>query len=112
MRLRITYRMLREGMSIFIFRVMAADIRKEVEGFIESAVGEALGEASSSANHDNLVDVLVRALENDAAWVELYGITGELIVPNAQCPYKHLHDAFVRATAVCHIASYFRDEVY
>ena len=29
----------------------------------------------------DLVDKLVQALESDAAWVELYGVTGELVVP-------------------------------
>lgn len=28
-----------------------------------------------------LVDKLVQALESEAGWVQLYGITGELIVP-------------------------------
>lgn len=28
-----------------------------------------------------LVNKLINALESDAAWVDMYGITGELIVP-------------------------------
>jgi hypothetical protein len=36
----------------------------------------------SPQHHIILVGKLVDALESDAGWVELYGITGELIVPN------------------------------
>jgi trafficking protein particle complex subunit 10 len=38
---------------------------------------------SPSTNHHRvtLVNKLVKALEHDAGWVDLYGITGELNVP-------------------------------
>ena len=41
-----------------------------------------LEESPSLQHHLILVGKLVDALESDAGWVELYGITGELIVPN------------------------------
>ncbi|KAI0093548.1 trafficking protein particle complex subunit 10 [Irpex rosettiformis] len=83
-RLRIKYRMLRE----------------EVEGFIDTAVRQALGESASPADHDKLVEVFVQALESDANWVDLYGITGELIVPDVACKHEQLQDGFKRATEV------------
>ncbi|EKM55480.1 uncharacterized protein PHACADRAFT_143869 [Phanerochaete carnosa HHB-10118-sp] len=65
--LHITYRMLRE----------------EVEYFIEAAVDEALAAKPSTTIHrDFLVNAFVQALEQNASWVELYGITGELNVPS------------------------------
>lgn len=41
-----------------------------------------LEDSPSPQHHIILVGKLVDALESDAAWVELYGITGELIVPD------------------------------
>ncbi|GJE95190.1 trafficking protein particle complex subunit 10 [Phanerochaete sordida] len=64
--LHITYRMLRE----------------EVESFIEAAVDEALlAQPSTTVHRDFLVNAFVQALEQDASWVDLYGVTGELNVP-------------------------------
>jgi hypothetical protein len=53
-----------------------------VESIIESCVQTVLEESPSLQHHIILVGKLVDALESDAGWVELYGITGELIVPN------------------------------
>ncbi|KAI0341805.1 hypothetical protein BDW22DRAFT_1377071 [Trametopsis cervina] len=83
-RLSITYRMLRE----------------EVEGFVNSAVVEALGDSYSQADRDTLVDVLVQALERNANWVKMYGITGELSVPDVTCEPKHLQEPLQRAVEV------------
>jgi hypothetical protein len=38
---------------------------------------------STPENRIILIGKLIDALESDAAWVELYGITGELVVPGA-----------------------------
>lgn len=66
MHLHITYRMLRE----------------EVESFIDAAVDEALlVEPSTTVHRDFLVNAFVQALEQDASWVDLYAVTGELNVP-------------------------------
>lgn len=61
---------------------------------------EALEGSASPADHDKLVEVFVQALENDASWVDLYGITGELVVPDIPCQHEHLQDAFKRAKEV------------
>lgn len=53
-----------------------------MESIIESHVQSVLEDSPSPQHHVILVNKLVDALESDAAWVELYGITGELIVPD------------------------------
>ena len=52
----------------------------EVESLIESAAREAIVEdAELEPFRPDIVEKLVQALETDAAWVELYGVTGELV---------------------------------
>ena len=54
----------------------------EVESIVEKAVAKVLEASPSSRCHRvTLISKLVQALEHDATWVELYGITGELKVP-------------------------------
>ncbi|KAI0647217.1 trafficking protein particle complex subunit 10 [Trametes meyenii] len=66
LKLQISYRMLRE----------------EVESLIELAAAEVIAETPSLEHlRQDIVDKLVQALETDASWVELYGVTGELAVP-------------------------------
>ncbi|KAI0327179.1 hypothetical protein GY45DRAFT_1328000 [Cubamyces sp. BRFM 1775] len=66
LKLQITYRMLRE----------------EVESLIELAVEEVVTETPILGRlRQDMIDTLVQALETDASWVELYGVTGELVVP-------------------------------
>ncbi|KAI0780765.1 trafficking protein particle complex subunit 10 [Trametes elegans] len=66
LKLRIEYRMLRE----------------EVESLIELAVDEVVsGTPALDTLRQDMIDRLVQALETDASWVELYGVTGELAVP-------------------------------
>jgi hypothetical protein len=53
-----------------------------VEDIIEQEVKAVLASSPPSLhNRIILVGKLIDALESDAGWVELYGITGELIVP-------------------------------
>lgn len=50
---------------------------------VEGVVATVLEESSSPHQHRvTVVNKLVEALERDAAWVDLYGITGELKVPD------------------------------
>lgn len=44
--------------------------------------------------------MLIDALERDAAWVHLYGITGELIVPEIQHDDRRIQDLFDKARKV------------
>lgn len=54
----------------------------EVESLIEYAVSEVIAETTSLESlRQDMIDKLVQALETDASWVELYGVTGELVVP-------------------------------
>ena len=99
-RLRIRYRMLREGKLQETYCMACSDYHTEVEGFIDSAVKGALGGSTSPADHDRLVEVFVQALESDASWVNLYGITGELIVPDVPFKHEHLRDSFKTAKEV------------
>jgi trafficking protein particle complex subunit 10 len=49
---------------------------------VEQTVDEALNEfPQHSRDRNRLIAHLIRALESDVDWVELYGITGELKVP-------------------------------
>lgn len=49
---------------------------------VENVVAKVLKSSPSHPQHRvTLVSKLVEALEHDAAWVDLYGITGELKVP-------------------------------
>ncbi|KAJ3509402.1 hypothetical protein NLJ89_g5241 [Agrocybe chaxingu] len=58
-------------------------LREEVESVIEDEVQAVLEESPSTVQHRiALVSKLIDALESDAAWVDLYGITGELVVPD------------------------------
>ncbi|KAH9934671.1 trafficking protein particle complex subunit 10 [Fomitopsis serialis] len=66
LKLHITYRMLRE----------------EVESLINTAVAEIVTDDSSLLPHrELLIDRLVEALSKSVDWIELYGVTGQLVVP-------------------------------
>ncbi|KAI0736997.1 trafficking protein particle complex subunit 10 [Fomitopsis betulina] len=67
LKLYITYRMLRE----------------EVESLINAAVAEVVRDDSLLLPHRELLtDKLVEALSKSADWIQLYGVTGELVVPD------------------------------
>ncbi|RDB24044.1 Trafficking protein particle complex subunit 10 [Hypsizygus marmoreus] len=69
----------RESLNLLIRYRM---LREEVEFVVESAVAKVLADAPTTLHYRvTLVNKLVEALEHDAAWVDLYGITGELNVP-------------------------------
>lgn len=54
----------------------------EVESLVEDRVDAVLADSHTSPqDRVTLVSKLVEALEQDANWVEMYGITGELNVP-------------------------------
>jgi len=56
----------------------------EVESIVEAQVRSVLESSPSSPHHRIiLVSKLIDALESDAAWVDMYGITGELVVPSS-----------------------------
>ena len=79
----------------------ATDCAPEVESFIQFAVGQVLTDpAMPQVNSNVLVGKLVQALESDASWVELYGITGELIVPKISDVEDELNEPLLRATEV------------
>ena len=55
----------------------------EIEGIIEQAVDAALAQETEHVTHRSiLIDRVIQALEGDAGWVQLYGVTGELDVPD------------------------------
>ena len=54
----------------------------EVEAVLDQAVDEALNDfPQHRLDRSRLTAQMMQALESDASWVELYGITGELKVP-------------------------------
>ncbi|KAJ7905373.1 trafficking protein particle complex subunit 10 [Mycena olivaceomarginata] len=66
------------------FRISYRMLREEVEALIETSVEEVLSSSAALlAERVSLVNRLVEALEQDSAWVEMYGVSGELNVPEA-----------------------------
>ncbi|KAF7338390.1 hypothetical protein MVEN_02064700 [Mycena venus] len=64
------------------FRISYRMLREEVEALIESSVEQVLSNSAALlAERVDLVNRLVEALEQDSAWVEMYGMSGELNVP-------------------------------
>ncbi|KAI0053990.1 hypothetical protein FA95DRAFT_1529824 [Auriscalpium vulgare] len=62
-------------------------LRDEVEALIEQCVNSALVEfPEQDASRSRLVARTIQALEGDATWVQLYGVTGELKVPPVEEP--------------------------
>ncbi|CAA7265369.1 unnamed protein product [Cyclocybe aegerita] len=73
-------------------------LREEVESVIEDEVQAVLEECPSTVQHRiALVSKLIDALESDAAWVELYGITGELVVPDIHKETGEVGELFKKA---------------
>ncbi|KAJ3896581.1 trafficking protein particle complex subunit 10 [Lentinula edodes] len=71
----------REALSLDITYRM---LREEVEFVVEEAVERAIVENPSWKMHRiPLVSKLIQMLEMDASWVEIYGISGELHIPQS-----------------------------
>jgi hypothetical protein len=84
LKFRISYRMLREGENMRFNVSNRLDSFLEVEALIESSVEQVLSSSTALlAERVELVNKLVEALEQDSAWVEMYGMSGELNVPEA-----------------------------
>ena len=47
-----------------------------------------------------IIGKLIDALESDAGWVELYGITGELVVPNMHDENAEIKELLLKARKV------------
>ncbi|KAG6861666.1 hypothetical protein C0995_013672 [Termitomyces sp. Mi166 len=72
-----THGPVRESLSLLIRYRM---LREEVEAVVDKIVAQVV--VASPSLHTALINQLVEALEGDAGWVDLYGITGELKVPD------------------------------
>ncbi|KAG6865627.1 hypothetical protein C0991_000914 [Blastosporella zonata] len=72
----------RESLTLLIrYRLL----RQEVESIVEETVDQVLADSPSPHQHRTiLINSIVKALENDAGWVDLYGITGEIRVPDSE----------------------------
>ncbi|EKM83061.1 hypothetical protein AGABI1DRAFT_118454 [Agaricus bisporus var. burnettii JB137-S8] len=57
-------------------------LRAEVRDLIEKEVEAVMEEDESRIHYVSLINHLIQALGNDASWVELYGVTGELVIPD------------------------------
>ncbi|KAK7014963.1 trafficking protein particle complex subunit 10 [Favolaschia claudopus] len=65
------------------FRISYRMLREEVEALIETSVDQVLAQSADVLGERvELINKLVEALEQDSAWVELYGVSGELNVPD------------------------------
>jgi trafficking protein particle complex subunit 10 len=78
-----------------------------VESIIEYHVQTVLKDSPSLQHHNILVGTLVDALESDAKWVELYGITGELIVPDIHEEQGELGELLKKAKQVNIISMFY-----
>lgn len=57
----------------------------EVESIVEDVVDTVMAESPSTIHHRvTFISKLVKLLEHDATWVDLYGLTGQLNVPAIQ----------------------------
>ena len=77
--------MLRDGQSSHsaLLNTRLTKLASEIEGIIEQSVDTALAQETECVAHRSLlIDRVIQALEGDAGWVQLYGITGELHVPD------------------------------
>ncbi|KAJ7063184.1 trafficking protein particle complex subunit 10 [Mycena amicta] len=75
------------------FRISYRMLREEVETLIESTVERVLSNSASLlAERVELVNRLVEALEQDSTWVDLYGVSGELMVPETIGELSHADD--------------------
>lgn len=104
--LSIKYRLLREGMSYSYWwfqtfhNLLTFHDFLEVESLVAEAVQTTVAENSSWLSHsDSIVGKLIEALETDASWVELFGTTGELKVPDKD--EQELVEALQRVKEVC-----------
>jgi hypothetical protein len=90
--------------------ILKMNLDVEVESVIESVVAKVLADSPSTKHHRiTLVNKLVAALEHDAGWVELYGITGELnvpVTPYEQTEYDlcHLLDSAMKVQKILWVA--------
>ncbi|TFK43010.1 trafficking protein particle complex subunit 10 [Crucibulum laeve] len=86
----------RESLTLYIKYHM---LREEVESLIEEQVREVLDDSPSQQEQRvMLVKRLVEALERDATWVDMYGITGELVVPEMLEEDPEINDLLVKIT--------------
>lgn len=68
---------------------------------IQDQVQLVLDEIPDSQQHRlPLINHLVEELERDAAWVDLYGITGELVVPESSTGDEQLRELLTRVKKV------------
>lgn len=73
----------------------------EVESIVEAQVRSIIDESASDSHHRiTLVSKLIDALESDAAWVDMYGITGELVVPSTFKEEGEIGELLRKATEV------------
>ena len=73
----------------------------EVESLINAAVAEVVADDDSLSPHcELLTDKLVEALSKSADWIELYGVTGELVVPENLSEDAELAAAFAQLKEV------------
>lgn len=78
-----------------------SDIVVEVESLINAAVAEVVADDDSLSPHrEMLIDRLVEALSKSADWIELYGVTGELVVPENLSEDGELAAVFARLKEV------------
>jgi len=105
----IKYRMLREGEGFELQKIISLISPSEVESLVKHTVEEVVKHLPPSPWHsDALVHRIVDLLENNADWVELYGVTGELIIPDVRDDdHSEFDDALSIVKKVPSYSTYF-----
>ncbi|KAJ7156089.1 trafficking protein particle complex subunit 10 [Mycena crocata] len=84
------------------FRISYRMLREEVEALIESSVEQVLSDSTALlAERVGLVNRLVEALEQDSSWVEMYGMSGELDVPEVLGELGDTDDSLRQVIKAC-----------
>ncbi|KAJ6630673.1 trafficking protein particle complex subunit 10 [Mycena sp. CBHHK59/15] len=74
------------------FRISYRMLREEVEALIEASVEQVLSNSTALlAERVGLVNRLVEALEQDSAWVEMYGMSASSTFPRCSLLHEHKH---------------------
>ncbi|KAI0797709.1 trafficking protein particle complex subunit 10 [Abortiporus biennis] len=83
----------REPLSL---QITYRTLREEVQHLVESSAAEIVP-TSDPILRDTLIDKAVHALESDPSWVDLYEVTGEVVLPNIPLPDQESEKPLVDA---------------
>lgn len=81
-------------------------IRAEVAALVQETIDDILAQTSQNVSQGRELAVnIIRYLEGDAAWVELYSATGELLIPSTLEIHEGLRELFTSLQQVLYVAA-------